>query len=213
MDIRIESPFPFESIPRLYRWIETFRDRVADDFAPNTLGEFVILMADRLESHKSWAIYRDEELGGLITFERLNPWLGTAHVLLKPEFQAKRTKGEQLAVKACRQAVTEMFQEGIGKLSFYPFAGNLAIGSLLINIGAKREGTLEAHTLSNGKPVDIWMYGLTKENFKGEHHARNAVERSGVDEGQFAKNHHHQQPVHKPGILNPEPVVTADILA
>lgn len=118
-------------------------------------------MAQKWPGQKSWAIYGDGELGGLITFERLSPWLGTAHIVCKPEMQ-----GKGLAVKAARLAVSQMFALGIGKLAFYPLAGNLAIGSLLVNIGAKREGKLEAHTLCGGVPTDVWIYGLSKGAFE-----------------------------------------------
>jgi hypothetical protein len=48
---------------------------------------------------KTWAVYGDGELGGLITFERLSPWLGTAYCLFQPDFQGKgidRAKGQRL---------------------------------------------------------------------------------------------------------------------
>lgn len=161
MNIRVESPFPFEALPRVWKWLETFRAKVADDFSPATLDEFVSAMARKWDVQKSWAVYRDEELGGLITFERLSPWLGTAHMILKPDFQ-----GKGIAVKACRIAIGEMFNFGVGKLAFFPLSGNLAIGSLLVNIGARREGTLIGQTLSGGKPTDMWVYGLSKQEFE-----------------------------------------------
>lgn len=177
MDIRIESPFPFEAIPRVWAWISPFKEKVADDFSPQTLGAFVEHMASRWGREKSWAIYADGELGGLILFEKLNSWLGTAHVLLKPDFQ-----GKGIAVKACRQAVGEMFEEGVGKLEFQVLSGNLSIGSLLVNIGAKREGTYEGHTLTGGKPRDVWVYGLTKAAFEGRHHNVVSVQANHADE-------------------------------
>ncbi len=165
MEIRVESPFPFAALPRVWRWIESFHAKVADDFAPKTLSDFVRHMGAKWGQQKTWAIYGDGELGGLITFERLNPWLGTAHMLLKPELQ-----GRGLAVRALRVAFGEMFQQGIGKLVFFVLAGNLAVGSLVINVGAKREGTLEGHTLSDGRPRDVWVYGLSKAAFEEKHH-------------------------------------------
>jgi len=158
--IDVRSPFPFEALPRIWLWGATFRAKVADDFAPQTLEEFMFKAAEGWERLKTWAIYADEELGGWIAFEKITPWLGTAHLLLKPEHQARG-----IAVRACKIAIAEMFATGVGKLSFYPLAGNLAIGSLLINLGAKREGTLVGQTLVSGKPTDIWLYGLNREDF------------------------------------------------
>lgn len=165
MQIEVISPFPFESLPRVWRWIEGFREKVADDFAPKSLSEFVECMSTRWEQQKSWAIYSAGELGGLITFERMNPWLGTASIVLKPDFH-----GQGISAKACQIAVGEMFQEpGLGKVDFFLLAGNLAIGSLLVSIGARREGTLESHTLRGGKPADLWVYGLTKQKFEAKY--------------------------------------------
>ena len=166
MEILVQTPFPPECLPRVWRWIEGFRHKVADDFSPKTLGEFVDLMTGK--DQRTWAIYADGELGGLVTFERLSPWAGTAHVLLKPDFQ-----GRGIALKACRQAVAAMFALGVGKLEFSVIARNLAIGSLLANLGASREGTLRGMTLVGGQPTDVWQYGLLRKEFEakeGEKH-------------------------------------------
>lgn len=154
------------------------RSKVADDFSPKTLPQFIEMMMAREEdpNHKSWGVSVDGELGGLITFDRVSPWLGSAHCIFKAEFQKGgrvaskrdgkwRRENRGITVKACRLAVDEMFQSGIGKLSFYPFAGNYAAGALIAVIGGKREGLLEGQTLVDGKPADMWLYGLTKGAF------------------------------------------------
>jgi RimJ/RimL family protein N-acetyltransferase len=161
VELAVDSPFPFEALPRVWRWIETFRERVADDFSPKTEAGFVDFMAARWESMKTWAIRVDGELAGLILFERVNDWLGTAHFLLKPEFHAKG-----IAVKAARAAVAEMFRAGAGKLEFRVIAPNVAIGSLICAIGGTREATQRSQTLQGGKPVDVWLYGLTKQTWE-----------------------------------------------
>jgi RimJ/RimL family protein N-acetyltransferase len=153
-------------MPRVFSWISTFRSKVSDDFGPQTLAEFMIFASRKWKTQKTWAIYSDGELGGLITFERISPWLGTAHWIFKPDFQ-----GKGIAARASRIAVAEMFESGIGKLAVYPLAGNLAIGSLLTGLGAKREGTLIEQTVCNGKPTDIWVYGLTKSQFEEKENA------------------------------------------
>jgi RimJ/RimL family protein N-acetyltransferase len=148
--------------------MESFREKVSDDFSPQNQADFMRAMAHKWDSIRTWAVYGDGELGGLITFEKLTPWVGTAHFLLKHEFHRKG-----IAVKAARQAAAEIFErEDVGKLVFYPLAGNLAIGSLLCNIGARREGTLAGHTLCGGKPTAMWVYGLLKTEFLN--HASNS---------------------------------------
>jgi len=169
MKLHVESPFPFSALPRVWGWIEPFREKLSNDWSPKTLKEFLAMKSPGWDRKRTWAVYGDGELGGLIEFEKLDPWLGTAHFLLKTEFQ-----GRGLAVAAARIAASDIFaHEGVGKLTFFPLAGSSAIGSLLIHLGAKREGTLEGHTLCGGKPADLWLYGLTKEAF--QRNPRNAV--------------------------------------
>jgi len=161
MEIEVISPFPTESLPRVWAWSERFRHQVSDDFSPQTQGEFVDAMLAAIGLQKTWAVYGDGELGGMITYQRLSPWVGTAHIFTKPNFQ-----GKGLAPPALKIAFAEMFADGIGKLSFYPLAGNWAVGSLLINLGAKREGCLRSQTLAGGKPIDMHIFGLLKEEFE-----------------------------------------------
>lgn len=161
MQIDVISPFPFSALPRIWRWIEPFRAKVSDDFGPQNLADFVSFAGLKWDRQKTWAIRVDGELGGLITFEKLSPWLGTAHWIFKPEFQ-----GRGIAVQASRLALAGMFAEGVGKLAVYPLAGNKAMGSLLVSLGFQREGTLIAQTLCNGKPTDMWVYGLSKSQFE-----------------------------------------------
>jgi RimJ/RimL family protein N-acetyltransferase len=186
MEVEVKSPFPFEALPRVWRWIEPFKEKVSDDFSPQNEEQFLSFMAGKWKVQKTWAVYGNGELGGLIQFERLTPWLGTAHFLLKREFQGLSSRGERpvgkgtgiprqpgIAIQACRIAAADIFEnEGVGKLTFNPFAHSLAIASILINLGAKREGTLTGHTLCGGKPTDMWVYGLTKEGFQEKQNAR-----------------------------------------
>lgn len=165
MEVSVRSPFPFEALPRVWTWIQRFRHRVADDFSPHTLDDFVDLQASKWEQQRSWAIYGDGELGGLITFERLNGHAGTAHLLLKPDFQ-----GRGLAMPALRLAFAEMYALGVERLMFYVLQGNWAVGSLIVNLGGRREGCLRSHTLQKGKPIDVWIYGLMKAEFEGKQH-------------------------------------------
>jgi len=207
VEISVTSPFPFEALPRVWRWIEQFRSKVSDDFGPTSLEEFMTVMRAKWDRQTTWAVSVDGELGGFIEFERLSPWLGTAHCMFKTEFQ-----GKGVSLKALRIAFTEMFDTGIGKLAFYTFAGNLAIGSLVCNLGGKREGTLTAQTLVDGQPTDILVYGLTKENFNGKFDTRGAgsgrVDLRVVSIGPTENDHHaeqHDADVHSDGAGGRQP--------
>jgi RimJ/RimL family protein N-acetyltransferase len=190
MKIEVISPFPVESLPRVWAWTENFRARISDDFGPQTLEEFIDAMLMNEGQQKTWAVYADGELGGMITYQRLTPWLGTAHCVFKPEFQGRlpgsrlepRIAAEprrRIAVDACTSAVREMFEQGIGKLVFYPLAGNIGLGAMLQRMGAKCEGQLRAHTLCGGQPKAMKVYGLLKQEFEHASSNRSSSNRRG----------------------------------
>jgi RimJ/RimL family protein N-acetyltransferase len=152
--------------------MESCRHKVADDFGPKNLTGFMDQMQARIETpgYRTWSIAADGELGGLVTFERVSPWLGTAQLFLKPGFH-----GQGLSLAALRVTFGEMFQLGVGKLAFAPAAGSQAFASLLVNLGARREGKLFGHTLIGGKPANVNLYGLLKDEFEkhaAENHTR-----------------------------------------
>jgi RimJ/RimL family protein N-acetyltransferase len=175
VQIRVVTPFPFEALPRVWRWIEPFREKVSDDFSPRDLTAFLDCMQAQWGRLRTWAVHGGGELGGLVTFERMSPWLGSVRYLLKPDFQ-----GHGFTLKASRLAVAEMFAEpGLGKLEFQVLAAPYcATSSLVCALGARREGTLIGHTMSGGHPRDVWLYGLSKEGFEAGLSTRHADGRS-----------------------------------
>jgi len=188
--------------------METFRHLVADDFSPKDLPGFMAGLQLKFEQpgYQTWSISVDGELVGLIAMEKLSPWLGTAHWILKPDFH-----GKGVARKASMIAVTEMFESGIGKLSFYPLDGNWAMFSLLKSLGAQHEGMLRGQTLSDGKPVDMHLYGLMKEEFyavcrvtavSASDRGRSGIDYQGDrgDQGPDLKDDRHQHTDALPGI-------------
>jgi len=162
MDLRIESPFPAHAYPRVWGWIETFRSRVLDDFSPQSLPEYLercLADSDRL---KTWAVYRDGELGGMVTFEQWNPMLGTCHCLFK-----KALWGRAVTLPALQQIAQEIFTDTkTTKIAMCVFHDNRPIRSLLTDLGAVIEGTYKAHTMRNGKPCDMIAFALFKDQFE-----------------------------------------------
>lgn len=209
MRVDVVSPFPPQSLPRVWYWLSGIR---SDDFAPQTLDQFVDAMLDAIEHQMTWAIIGNGELGGMVTFQRLTQWVGTAHIMLKPELQ-----GKGVAAPALRIAFGEMFETGIGKLIFYPLGSDdgidgrsrgLAVGALLISLGAQREGTLRAQTLVKGKPTAINIYGLLREEFENAlgTYSRSRDRRDSLDRGRSAGG-----PVEDVHVLNDPDLVTGDV--
>lgn len=145
----------------MWDWIEEFRHRVADDFAPRTREEFVAhCLARAAGSERSWAIRRDGELCGLVTYEAANPVTGTTHALFRKDYW-----GHETTVEGLRQVYEALFASGVRKLMGPVFRDNRAIIAVGMMMGAKREGILRQQTMRGGKPVDVVVLGLVAEDF------------------------------------------------
>lgn len=123
--------------------------------------EFVDWWEAGMDRRKTWGVYRDDELGGLIVAETLNPATAAAHCIF-----AKHFWGEQTTVPALQMAFGELFESGVSRIMGTPFAHNSNMIALAKKIGFQREGTLRSHTMQGGKPVDAVVMGLLKEDFE-----------------------------------------------
>ena len=160
-EIRVKSPFPSYAVPRIWQWIQSFRWRVADDFAPQTLEEFVSHWATRRYHERTWGVWRGDDLGGMIAVETVSPILVTSHCLFKRSFW-----GAETTIPALQQVYRQIFDEGTLKILSFAFADNKQLLGLARKIGAKKEGTLRRQTMREGKLVDMIAIGLLKEDFE-----------------------------------------------
>lgn len=161
-EVRVESPFPDYALPRAWAWIQSFRNRVSDDFSPKTLEEFVEYWEAKRETQQTWGVWRGEELGGLISWEPYGaPGIGVGHAMFKREFWGSKTTR-----RAMEMVCTELFTSGTRKIMGFPFASNHAIIALYKSIGARKEGVLRGQTMQGGKPVDMVALGLMKDDFE-----------------------------------------------
>src|SRR5579872_629050 len=161
--VEVIEPFPLHAVPRVWEWVREFRDRVADDFAPSTLAEFVSQWeAQDAAGRRTWAVLRDGELGGVITSNRLSPIVADAHCVFKREFWGRDTTAEAL-----RHVFAAIFAQGVEKITSLAFRDNHALFGLVARLGFEREGTLRQHTRRRGELVDMVIVGLRRERFNG----------------------------------------------
>jgi len=158
--VRVEKPFPDYALPRVWSWIQAFRKRVTDDFSPKTLEEFVEQWESLKDTRQTWGVWRGGELGGMVSAEPWGPGIVVSHALFKREFWGSATTRRALEL-----IYKDLFDSGVRKIMGFPFASNHAIISLGKSIGARTEGVLHGQTMQNGKPVDLTLLGLLKENF------------------------------------------------
>lgn len=159
MTVRIESPFPLYAVPRVWTWLERVRKHVADDFGPQTLEAFLA----QWETSKAmtWGVWRDGELGGMVSFEAASPVLGVMHFVFKQSFWGKETTDAAL-----REICAQIFATGIAKIAAFVFRDNRNVIGLVHRMGGKTEGVLRSHTQRNGRLVDMVAIGFLKEEFE-----------------------------------------------
>ena len=157
---RLESPFPEYALPRVWNWIQDFRDRVADDYSPKTMAEFMAHWEERGPLRRTWAVWRNEDLGGIVIFEPWQPGVGTSHAIFKRSFWGRAT-----ARRALELVYREIFESGVRKVVNFPFKGNNAIIALGKSLGAVTEGVLRGQTMRHGQPADVVVLSLFREDF------------------------------------------------
>lgn len=180
MPIELVSPFPVYHVPRIWGWVQTFRDKVADDYAPKTIHDFVEdFRRKELNGQRSWAVIRDGEMGGVIQSEAISPGVRSIHAMFKREFW-----GHATTLPALRQACDQIFANDVRKLVALIFVDNGASINIAMSLGGVREGTLRAETIRNGEPVDVAIVGIHREAFKN-----GVVNRRVLKLADIGKNH------------------------
>jgi len=159
--VEIIEPFPPHALPRAWKWAQESRRQVADAFAPSTLDQFVEHWERQVRAgQRSWGVWRDAELGGIVTSMRFNAVLADAHCIFKRTFWGHETTAEAL-----RLVFTEIFAGGVQKITTVCFSDNHALLGLVRRIGFEREGTLKKNALRDGDLCDQAVIGLTRDRF------------------------------------------------
>ncbi len=157
--MRVESPFPAWAWPLVWQWMQSFRARVCDDFSPETYDQFARGMT-QARPGDTWAVYRDEDLGGMIWLPRISPVLSGAHVTFSRPFW-----GLETTVPAARAAFAPAFESGTEKICATVFADNHQVRAFARALGFREEGVRRSHTQRGGRLVDMVELGVLKEDF------------------------------------------------
>lgn len=160
MSVHVNSPFPCSAWPRVWSWLQDFRSRVVDDYAPATLEDFVHAQVLAVRGQKDWGVWAGEELCGMVVFEALSPVLGSSYAIFRRDYWGPETSGPAL-----RAIYAEIFAGTTQKITSIVFRDNNAILSALSGLGARREGVFRRHTMRGGRLVDMVATGLLKEDF------------------------------------------------
>lgn len=182
-EIVLESPFPIYAVPRIWQWVESFRDKVFDDYGPQTQREFVDqwIKAER-NGRRSWSVSKRNELGGVITVSNLSPVVAEMHCVFRKEFW-----GHENTVPALEAVADLLLAEGIEKVTSCVTADNHGLLALLRKIGGVREGVLKDQQRRGGKPADLVIIAVHKEAY----HARGRI----LEPGHKRQKHDDRHPI------------------
>jgi RimJ/RimL family protein N-acetyltransferase len=145
-------PFPRESLPLAWSWLDEFPLANFDDYGPATEEAFCLEMARRLAAGESLlGVKLDGELVGFLGYATISPRLAAMHGICF----TKRVHGSGIAAWAVNELIETLYQCGVEKLSAHYFADNEKIRRLLAKCGAHDEGLLRIHTLRQGVPLDL----------------------------------------------------------
>ena len=163
--LRIETPFPPHAWPRVWDWIQPFKGSVFDDTCATTQDEFVEQQLARSQNpgFRSWAFYKDNELGGLAIFETRLPDdpMGFAHTVFKKSFFGRNTTEQALT-----QLAEEVFAGGVTLIRCEVFQRNSNIRSLCKAIGFVEYGPFRKCIRQGGELIDVVGLSLTPEQLE-----------------------------------------------
>lgn len=190
--VEIREPFPEEAWPRVFGWMQPCWHQACDDFVKKDVGWFVDSMIELSLRSRTWGVWREGELGGLIALEPLNPVAGLAHLVFKKSFWGSKT-----TLAAANQALEKVLGGGeAGKICGHVFPDNHPMRAMYGKLGFREEGRLRGQTMRNGKPADVIACGLTREMWA----ARAAGERD-----VHVRKDHDDKHVFAGGVESPEP--------
>jgi hypothetical protein len=161
MSIEVREGFPEWAYPTAWAWAATRRE-CFDDFFPADFHVFVEEYSVRFRTARTYALWKNGSIGGVVILEAAGPCVATAHILLSRRLYG--TPAAELA-EVARRAFTDA-PKLIRIQAFIPAWNRLAI-ALCKRLGAVEEGTLRAATLRAGRPADAVVLGLTRRDWDG----------------------------------------------
>jgi len=135
---------------------------VADDFAPKTIEGYVEYSSRAAEHGRVMGVAVNGHLRGVLIFEFQNPACAMMHVLFAPAMRGRKVKCE-----AARLGCARLFETTPAAIKIFGLvhAENRAAVALAKRGGGRVEGLLRSHSVSGGKPFDVVVVGVTREEF------------------------------------------------
>lgn len=155
-EVRIRAGFPHWKAARLWSWLNTPRGPNFDDFGTKDEGAFAIEFARRLETHRTWGIFKGKDLVGYIAFLQQSPVCGQFQgMVIAPKF-----RGLGIGRRALGLVVSELRTIGLEKFLAMVYADNAPIVNVFRHHGFIEEGYITRATRRDGAPLDVRILAL-----------------------------------------------------
>jgi RimJ/RimL family protein N-acetyltransferase len=110
---------------------------------------------------RTFGVWRDAELGGVVMFEPACDGVWSIHIILKPAFFGSGARAAGLGIE-------RMFALGARKIISVILASNrLFVKGMGLRLGFVPEGCLRQHVMAQAKPADVLLFGLLKGDWHG----------------------------------------------
>jgi len=156
----IYSPFPPADFPIVWRWLHEFPAANLDDFGPKDEADFIEMMHERAVKEKTWAVYHDGALCGIVSYLPVTKRDGMFHGICFTQ----SVHGKGVAKAAVYSVLQKLVRSGVDKVSAGFFADNPRVHRFLASLGGIDEGLLRRQTVRDGIEIDIRLIAFFKEN-------------------------------------------------
>lgn len=158
----ILQPFEEADLPIAWSWAQSYWHMIADDFAIRDQRDFIEFKISQMAIQLG--VWRDGELGGLLTCEPQSPVLCQAHAMFKKGIDRRDSFwGWDTTVPALQLGIDVAWKMGYSKIACLVFEDNAAMNKLLERVGGRLEGVLMNHTRREGQMVNMHQWGILKE--------------------------------------------------
>lgn len=159
---RITVKIAMPPIELLWKWLNEFPQNNFDDFGPKSEEELIVDLTRR--AHRGeyvWMVYVGEAPVGVIGYAPMSDYCGMFHgICITREWH-----GRGVGNYAVREVIDAIFDMGYQKISASFFRDNHRVDAFLNRLGFRHEGILTRQTMRGGKPVDMLLMALFKEDW------------------------------------------------
>jgi RimJ/RimL family protein N-acetyltransferase len=155
------TPFPLSAAEDAWEWAKHAPTQSFDDYGPQSLEEFRMELAERNRTEHTWAVTAAGVPVGFVGFQ----WTSDRTGMMRGIVFAPWVHGRGVARNGVRAVLHELFSAGCEKVSATYFSENKQIDRFLKKLGAVEEGLLRQQTLQGGRPIDMRIVAIFRENF------------------------------------------------